>query len=126
MGNLFTKVGASPNPDNLVAGNLFPVQTIAVTLAAGSYKRGDALVRDDDEYKLVAAVSDETDGSNDRFAVLLDDAEGETIAAAAITGEFNGLAMRFGAGVWSDYAPAFSAQGLFLKENAAAPLPPSV
>jgi len=128
MANLFENVGLSPKPDNLVAGNHFPVETDVVTLVPGTYKRGDFLVLDSETgtWALATGVEEGPAGANERFAVLLDnkianDVEGNK-GVAAFTGEFNVLAMRFGGTTtWDIYQYAASAQGIFLKENQPAP-----
>lgn len=135
MGNLFTGPIESPAIDNLIAGNLFPTQTTPVTLASGTaYLRGDLLICDADNEKYAQvtgpagiAVDIGTGGvTTKRFAVLLDDVDAtsaDTIAAAALTGEFNVHAMRFAVGTWEDYVVPCSNQGIFLKENNPAPVP---
>ena len=131
MANLFTDIGPSPDIDNLVAGNLFPTQTTIVRLAAGaSFKRGDVLASNAAGDGTYARATTAAITNLQRFAILLDDADatgGEVTAAAALTGEFNLLAVNLPTTAdTNEYVTTLSKQGLFLKENMVAPAPPTI
>lgn len=93
--NLYTTVGQS-TADNLVADNLIYQKRIEVTISGpGTYGRGQLLILSGDGR--TAAMPTASDTRID--CVLLDDigdiTEG-TVAAAALTGEFNRNAVLWG------------------------------
>ena len=125
--NLLRQPGIAPPPDNLIAGNLFPIKTMPVTLTAGStYRRGDALGRVTATGFYALTDGTLTTGAQNLDAILCDDVdatEGTVNAAAYVTGEFNWRAMRFGSGTWEDYAFYAKQHSIFLKESPEYPEP---
>jgi hypothetical protein len=87
--------------DNLVAGNLIPQKKLGVVLTSGStYNRGQLLNIAADGTATLAITPTADALLNTYFGVLLDDKGAiteNTDAVAAVTGEFNQLAVLFGA-----------------------------
>lgn len=87
-------------PDSLFAGQVMPVVTGPVTVAAGNrLTRGTVLGQVTATGACVAVDSAATDGSEAPYAVLAQDVDAtaqDTAAAAYLTGEFNQDALIFG------------------------------
>lgn len=86
--------------DNLVIGGVMPVVTDTVTLKAGAaYERGTVLGIITDSKLAVPVDSESEDGSEEAYAILIDDTDAtdeDTVAAVYLTGEFNAAALKFG------------------------------
>jgi hypothetical protein len=86
-------------PENLFAGNVFPVVTGKGTITGGNYTRGTVLGEITASKKLTKVDSSKVDGSQTVFAVLAEDTDaslGDKIAPIYLTGEFNEEQLVFG------------------------------
>lgn len=99
MGDL-KKDYAAPKPDNLIAGD-FQVVTGVGTVASGQgvLKRGTVLGKVTASGNLVKVDSSKSTGEQTVYAVLAEDVDATSAAAAAplyLTGAFNSRALVFG------------------------------
>lgn len=86
-------------PDNLFAGNVFPVVTDKGTITGGNFARGTVLGQIDASKKLIVVDSTKVDGSKTVYAVLAEDTDasgGDKVAPIYLTGEFNEAHLTFG------------------------------
>lgn len=86
-------------PDNLFAGNVFPIVTDKGTITGASLVRGTVLGQITVGGKLVAVDSTKADGSQTVYAILAEDTDasgGDKIAPVYLTGEFNEASLTFG------------------------------
>jgi hypothetical protein len=127
MGKLFETIG-SMIPDNLIAGNEYPILTKGVILqkSQGLLKRGSVLgiVTETGLAKLVVGTS--TDGSQIARYILTDDvdtgteATEDTPATVYETGIFNANALIFGGNdTAEDHEDELRDVGIFLRKNIA-------
>jgi len=86
-------------PDNLFAGNVFPVVMDKGTITGASLTRGTVLGQVTTGGKLVAVDSTKSDGSQTVYAILAEDAdasEADKVVPICLTGEFNEARLIFG------------------------------
>lgn len=87
-------------PDNLIVGE-FPRIARKVTVTGGAYVKGAVLGRITASKKYKESTSAASDGSQIPDAILAEDVDASAADAEAIvyfTGEFNGEALKLGAG----------------------------
>jgi len=113
------------NWQEILAGD-FPRSTEAVTIASGNnLKFGSVIgkITNTDTYKLVDSSA--TDGSQEPFAVLMEDVDasaGPAVGIANLTGEYIRTKLIFGGSdTWQTHFTAARKNSIFFKESRQAP-----
>lgn len=122
MANLFNGDFGSTELDDLIAGTKHPIDIKGVTVLTGQgvLARGTVLgiVTANEKAKLVDSTS--TDGSEAADCILtdtIDTTDGDVVASAYISGEFNRGALVFGGtDTAEDHEATLRTKGIFLKD----------
>jgi len=106
-------------PENLFAGNVYPVVTEKATITGGNYARGTVLGMVTASGKLTIVDSTKSDGTETPYAILADAVDASSddkVAAVYLTGEFNQAALVFGGtDTYATHKVAARKVGLFFK-----------
>jgi hypothetical protein len=121
MDELYSTIGTS-TPDNLIAGNEFPILTKYFTLAKnqGVLKRGTVIGIVTATKLGVPVDNTKEDGSEKAYCILTDSvdttADDDIPAIGYITGIFNAAALTFGKGTAADFEDQLRDLGIYLKD----------